>query len=799
MRTGALPEGFGVGDWHVYPAQGRLSRNGRIVEVRPKVMDLLVFLAQAPGQVISKDTLLDEVWGTQTVSESALTRTVTELRQALSDDAERPQILETIPKRGYRLIAPVTFVAPASVTEDMPSVRRNRPFAVILGALTLLVIAAVLVSGGALGNGAGDRKGRDNRLAVDFAARDWVLIAPFENRTGEATFDEVVEHALEGELLNSGFVNVVPRARVEDVLALMKKPTDTRLGDALAREVALRDGAIRVLLTGRIDRVGSEYVLNTRIVDPVDGRAVAAVSHHVENHNEFIAGIRRQALDVRALLGETIASIERSRNVLASVTTPSLQALQLYSRAAALLGGEAWRFHPDAGSRYASAEALLTQATSLDASFASAWLLRAHAVCQQSRAAGEYLPLADRAVQLSRGVSAVERYFIEGFTQARLAQQSEDPRQYDAAARAFEAVLQIVPDHYWTLLELVPVYQQLDRFHDAERVVIHSAAVRPRSVRFAVNAARAHVRNGEWASARALIDRARLIAKEDANNMAAVPVDSLEWLQLWEAHEAWLARDPARALAAIRRMDEESANNKSVPWAFKLASVYSGLGRFEEALRVTDRLPDDRREWLRTGYALQRGERTKVQQLVTAHRRDFDYLNNHFMRLVRGHWFEQAEWVMAERQRRGFRLPSELLADHVGQLRVEQGRFAEGLALLVRIKPDPMSPKYNVLEHIAKARRGLGDLGTAIRELEAAGDTRAQAVTHDGWQVVSWLQCRVLLAELYRDAGRDADAQRVAQEVQVLLGVADADHPLLARVSKLIPPVRVTLNSPDTR
>ena len=56
--------------------------------MRPRVMELLVYLAQARGQVVSKDTLLNEVWGTDAVSESALTRTMTELRQALGDSAD---------------------------------------------------------------------------------------------------------------------------------------------------------------------------------------------------------------------------------------------------------------------------------------------------------------------------------------------------------------------------------------------------------------------------------------------------------------------------------------------------------------------------------------------------------------------------------------------------------------------------------------------------------------------------------------------------------------------------------------
>ena len=72
------------------------------------------YLAARPGEVVSKEQLLDDVWGSRVVSESALTRTVTELRQALGDNAEAPHLLETIPKRGYRLIGSVVPVDPTA-------------------------------------------------------------------------------------------------------------------------------------------------------------------------------------------------------------------------------------------------------------------------------------------------------------------------------------------------------------------------------------------------------------------------------------------------------------------------------------------------------------------------------------------------------------------------------------------------------------------------------------------------------------------------------------------------------------
>jgi DNA-binding winged helix-turn-helix (wHTH) protein/tetratricopeptide (TPR) repeat protein len=783
----ARPGDFRLGEWKVDPAQCRLSSHGRTVQVRARVMDLLVRLAATPGQVISKDTLLDEVWGTDAVSESALTRTVTELRQALGDSVEHPRILETIPKRGYRLIAAVTSTGP-EYDPTPNAVRRitghRWTFAVLAVTLAALVVGGLAIS-------SGSSLGR----ARPFAARDWVLVVPFENQTGNPMFDQVLDLALERELVESRFVNVVPRPRIEDVLGLMKKPADTALDEALAREVALRDGGIRALLVGRIQRLGSGYVVRTKVTNPEDGRTLADVSHDVDRAGALMPTIRRQALEVRRALGEALESIERSRAALAKVTTPSLRALQLYSRAAALMNGEVWRYHPNAQSRYASAEAFLTEATAVDPSFSSAWLMLAHAIGQQNRPASESRRIAERALELSAGTSEVERYFIEGFCYSRRARFSEDRRESDAAARAFEAVLQLTPDHYWTLLELMPVYRQLGRFEDAERLVIHAATVRPRSVRFAVDTARVYLRRGERQLARTAAAHAEALAREAGENVTALPTDNLEWLRLWDAHEAWLDRDPARVLEAARHADRQWAGSTSVPWLFKLAYVYAGIGRYDDGLRVAARLPPERFEFVRNYFARQTGRTTERQPIPPGH--SFEVLDRHFDKLIWTDRLAEAEWVQAERRRRGMPPhPADFIADVLGQVRVQQGRYAEGLALLESLKPDPMGPRYYVLEHLALARRGLGDSAGAIRELEHAGEKRAEAITHDGWQVYSWLRCRVLLAELYREIGRSADAERTAQEVRTLLAVSDPGHPLLVRLGAASAEARAISETP---
>lgn len=104
---GSDPPKFRLADWIVDVKACRLVRGACEIRLRPLLVDLLVLLATRPNQVVTKDEIIDRVWQGRHISESALTRAMTELRHLLGDDAREARIVETIHKRGYRLIASV--------------------------------------------------------------------------------------------------------------------------------------------------------------------------------------------------------------------------------------------------------------------------------------------------------------------------------------------------------------------------------------------------------------------------------------------------------------------------------------------------------------------------------------------------------------------------------------------------------------------------------------------------------------------------------------------------------------------
>jgi hypothetical protein len=142
-----------------------------------------------------------------------------------------------------------------------------------------------------------------NAGGLNFQQRDWVLIADFENRTGETAFDGVLEYALEREISNSQFVNVVPRERIEDTLQLMRKPLDTLIDRTLGREICLRDGGIKALLTGRIEKLDSTYLLSVQLVDPSQGQALASASEEAAGQKQVLSKASLVRIKVALRLG----------------------------------------------------------------------------------------------------------------------------------------------------------------------------------------------------------------------------------------------------------------------------------------------------------------------------------------------------------------------------------------------------------------------------------------------------------------------------------------------------------------
>lgn len=122
-----LLEPFRFGEWTAYPASAELERAGEVQRLEPKVMEVLTALAARPGEVVRRQDLLAAVWPDTFVSEDVVWRCISELRKALGDSSHQPHLLETLPRLGYRLLAPVEpLPRPAEATPE-PGVLARLP------------------------------------------------------------------------------------------------------------------------------------------------------------------------------------------------------------------------------------------------------------------------------------------------------------------------------------------------------------------------------------------------------------------------------------------------------------------------------------------------------------------------------------------------------------------------------------------------------------------------------------------------------------------------------------------------
>ena len=176
-----IARGFRLEDWVVEPRLGRMTRGQVVVRLRPRVMELLVLFAERAGEVVSKREIVDRVWSSGFVADNTIVHCVNELREALGDASEAPRCLQTIPRRGYRVVA---RVQPLGKNEEPPRVDTARYELVAKGWSAFLVDGENLIG-----------RGGDARIVTESArvsrhharilvSRDGVVIEDLGSKNG---------------------------------------------------------------------------------------------------------------------------------------------------------------------------------------------------------------------------------------------------------------------------------------------------------------------------------------------------------------------------------------------------------------------------------------------------------------------------------------------------------------------------------------------------------------------------------------------------------------------------------------
>jgi tetratricopeptide (TPR) repeat protein/tRNA A-37 threonylcarbamoyl transferase component Bud32 len=332
-----------------------------------------------------------------------------------------------------------------------PLSRRSLQLWISAAVLAILLIVAVT---------RGYRTARDVPL---IAERGWALISDFDVHGDSSVPATGVREALAIALEQSRYVNIVPRSRMFEALKRMERPDVTAIDENLGREICVREN-YQLLLTGAIEQAGPSFQIVVRAVDPATGTVMFAEKEKVNSSADFFDATDELARRVRNQLGESLSGIESSSRPLAKVTTPSLEALQLYSKADdAYIQG-----------KVDSAAPLLTSALQQDPHFAMAHLLLSRVYLVEGNPAQEIKEL-DLAYDESGSVTDRERRMIE-------AEYFDAHGDYEKAAQSMLALVSLSPDDPAARENLAMRYAATDNYPAAIQQLREVLKLNPNSI-----------------------------------------------------------------------------------------------------------------------------------------------------------------------------------------------------------------------------------------------------------------------------------------------------------------------------
>lgn len=648
-------------------------------------------------------------------------------------------------------------VAGSGATSTSPRTRHEWRRAVLMGGLAaLLVLTAWWWAVPALPPG--------TAAGAAFDRQDTVLIAAFDNHSGDRSLDGALERALSHELSQSPHVAVASTRRRDDLLRLMGWTPETAIDRSVAREMALRDGNIRLVLAGTVERPGSTYVFTVEALAPVDGARVHSLQETAESPADIVSAIRRLATRLRSALGEDKANVDVARRQLEKVTTPSLQALRLYSEAY------------DAGNRglWAQSESLVRSALDLEPDFASALNWLGWSVFNKERPREVWMPYFERAFRLSETTPDRERYFIAGSYFGHI---GDD----DRAIAAFNALVRLYPDHAWGLNNLIVWLDRVGRRLEISDLLAELAQVRPDDIELVVRAGLETLATKGIEASRPYVRQAKSLSGP-VRRGPGMAFHSL-WLELFDAHEHWLAGRPEDATRQLEAaMDSRAAGQVSPDVRSNVVGYFNlALGRTGAAAAAFQRISNPALRSTALGtVALARGQPSEVSRQLGAYG-GRDALS--VLLLMKAGNRAAAKEVLNHILQRVGPQPGEPRWDAI-QVEVEATLPASArLASLTRVEALPIgwdtARYYLHVETLASLLQESGSPDAALAVLERAASYRDRAhrdPVHIGY---FWMRVQKRLADAYRAAGRPSKAEPIEADLLRVLAAADPDFPLL--------------------
>jgi tetratricopeptide (TPR) repeat protein len=351
-------------------------------------------------------------------------------------------------------------------------------------------VSVVAVIAAALGIAAGAYFLRA-RHAVALTERDSIVLAEFDNSTGDPAFDDALKQGLAMALEQSPFLNIISDRRVTQTLKLMGRSPTEHLNLELAREVCLRTGS-RATVEGSIGRMGSQYVIGLTATNCGTGDSLAHLLVEAGNREAVLTALGTAAVDLRHKLGESLSSTQKFDTPIEEATTPSLEALQAYS-----LGRKTAR---EKGSP--ADIPFYQRAIELDPNFAVAYAALAISYINlgQPSVASQY---AAKAYELREHVSEREKYRIAANYYHLVSGELEK------SAETYEQWRQSYPRDFAPYINLGVGYIWLGEYEKSVTVTKEALRIEPNNVIAYTNLAGLYIKLGRPADAKSILDEAQ--------------------------------------------------------------------------------------------------------------------------------------------------------------------------------------------------------------------------------------------------------------------------------------------------
>jgi len=283
---------FWVADWEVRPEACEIARGITVIRLEPKVMHLLVVLASRPGEVFSRMALEDEVWAGTVVSYDALTKAIGKLREAFGDTGKPALIIQTVSKKGYRLVAPVSFTPPqpeqAEATVGTSPPHRYR-YALTLAMLVgVAVIAAISIL--VLSRQGDEMVPASTRESIaERIDKPAIVVLPFRNLAADTGSDFLADG------LTSDIITDL--SRLENLSVIAATSVQKLRDIAVSPERVVQTFGIRYMVNGDLLRTGDNLRINIRLVDARRGTILWATRYD------------RKVTDLFAIQNEMVSNI----------------------------------------------------------------------------------------------------------------------------------------------------------------------------------------------------------------------------------------------------------------------------------------------------------------------------------------------------------------------------------------------------------------------------------------------------------------------------------------------------------